>query len=755
MMGLWLVLGRPLAVRGEILNLDEDFSGTSMRDSLLTSAWWDTTSQKVRLHPQLLFSRGSLNTTTAYASARKDNYLLLADGAAGLRSVDISDPDHPVTSDVLACASQARAVALLQDHAFLAVGLAGMQIMDISDPEHLVDRGSFNHNGGLRFANALAISQPAVFLAESDSGVAVFDISDLEQPVFIRHLPTGTWARDVLVSGARLLVADDQLKIFDLTNPLSPTLLSSTEVTGTVLRVTATAGRAFLACGSDGLQIYDIQDPTAPEFLGSISQWSSCQQASATASGDTVFVAAGNQGLFILDASDPSAIEVLGSQDTIEAALQATYHQNLVFLANALAGLKIFEIQPDGLNPLLNRAQSINLNSNSDPISRVKLTADFTDTVTFQVTVDGGGLWQDIPPDDSWLSLPASGTDLRWRLFLTPNQNSPGDGPTCSHLSLTMDRLTSYAEINSISDVPADNGHQVRVAFAASRFDTPDSEHLITEYSLYRRYQGARPRNQEPGVPYPPGQWDFVTTIPADQESQYATVVPTLADSSSNGIPWAVFFVRTRTSQVGLFFDSPVDSGYSVNNLLPAAPVGLLVDYSPFDGNQLSWVPSLDPQFSHFNIYRATDQETPIQPATLFAVTTDHQYFDATADHWFYQLTQVTTDGQESPPAGQLSAIAGNGASGLRLGPNTPNPFNPVTRISFLVADPATPVNLTVFDAQGRKIRTLLDQVLTVGRHTEQWDGTDDAGHACASGVYPVKIQQGTTKQFIKTTLVR
>ena len=80
-------------------------------------------------------------------------------------------------------------------------------------------------------------------------------------------------------------------------------------------------------------------------------------------------------------------------------------------------------------------------------------------------------------------------------------------------------------------------------------------------------------------------------------------ITPTLADSTiSDGMHWSVFFIRAATAEPSTFFDSPVDSGYSIDNLAPGAPQGFLVAYNAPGGNQLAWDPSEDVDFQYFKV---------------------------------------------------------------------------------------------------------------------------------------------------------
>jgi len=71
---------------------------------------------------------------------------------------------------------------------------------------------------------------------------------------------------------------------------------------------------------------------------------------------------------------------------------------------------------------------------------------------------------------------------------------------------------------------------------------------------------------------------------------------------------------------------------------------------------------------------------------------------------------------------------------------NSPNPFNPATRIRFTLAA-AGPVRLEIFNARGAHVRTLVDELRPAGRHDVIWRGDDAAGRRVASGVYFYRLR--------------
>jgi hypothetical protein len=83
-----------------------------------------------------------------------------------------------------------------------------------------------------------------------------------------------------------------------------------------------------------------------------------------------------------------------------------------------------------------------------------------------------------------------------------------------------------------------------------------------------------------------------------------------------------------------------------------------------------------------------------------------------------------------------------------RLGANYPNPFNPETRIPYVVGGPATGggaerVTLRVYAVTGALVATLVSGERPPGAHEARWEGTNDAGQAMASGIYFARLVVG------------
>lgn len=68
-----------------------------------------------------------------------------------------------------------------------------------------------------------------------------------------------------------------------------------------------------------------------------------------------------------------------------------------------------------------------------------------------------------------------------------------------------------------------------------------------------------------------------------------------------------------------------------------------------------------------------------------------------------------------------------------------PNPSSGFTNIAFSISRSGS-VQLDIFNRQGQKVRTLIDESQAVGPKTIQWNGTDGNGQAVAAGLYFVRL---------------
>ena len=95
-----------------------------------------------------------------------------------------------------------------------------------------------------------------------------------------------------------------------------------------------------------------------------------------------------------------------------------------------------------------------------------------------------------------------------------------------------------------------------------------------------------------------------------------------------------------------------------------------------------------------------------------------------------------------------------NSLKDFRLYDNYPNPFNPITTITFSLPEDEL-VNITIYNMVGRKINTLLRSKQTAGFKSIQWNATNNQGQPVSAGVYLMSIQAGQFSQTKKMVLLK
>jgi hypothetical protein len=90
----------------------------------------------------------------------------------------------------------------------------------------------------------------------------------------------------------------------------------------------------------------------------------------------------------------------------------------------------------------------------------------------------------------------------------------------------------------------------------------------------------------------------------------------------------------------------------------------------------------------------------------------------------------------------------------IALHQNNPNPFNPTTTISFTLPETGK-VMLSIYDVQGRLVRTLVDGIVGEGYQKCIWVGRDASGSPVGSGVYFYRLTAGDKTLTKKMVLLR
>ncbi len=209
-----------------------------------------------------------------------------------------------------------------------------------------------------------------------------------------------------------------------------------------------------------------------------------------------------------------------------------------------------------------------------------------------------------------------------------------------------------------------------------------------------------------------------------------------------------------------------------------------LVSFSAEAGNEkvtLTWQTASELNNQGFVLLRSTQKEGPFEEIDSYEYnaqlrgagttsnTTDYAYTDrylVNGTTYWYKLVDVDVNGRRTgsgmvsatPQADNLEIITDRFPARFRLEQNYPNPFNPSTRIGFDIAGKsgdAIAVNLSVYNTQGVKIKTLYNGLLAPGEYTLEWDGINESGQIMSSGVYFYRLSTPRFTTSKKMILMR
>jgi len=311
------------------------------------------------------------------------------------------------------------------------------------------------------------------------------------------------------------------------------------------------------------------------------------------------------------------------------------------------------------------------------------------------------------------------------------------------HFVVEVEPPSESATILDVSDVPDDQGGRVYVKFSRSVHDT-DPLRDVEMYTV-ERLDG--------------DTWVGLNSVSAYGNDEYVVEATTLADSTSEND--AIMTYRIIAAMEEGNFASEPESGYSVDNIAPGAPTGVVAGIS--DGVvYLEWAHSDANDLDYYAVYRSMDPEFLPGEESMIGSSEGSEFSDDVEElgDYYYAVTAFDIHENESDPSDfvNVTLLSLEDIHGLpevfTLHQNYPNPFNPITQIQYALPTDAN-VSIVIYDLMGRQIRTLVNQQVSAGYHSVMWNATSEMGSPVSAGVYIYTITANDFRDVKKMILLK
>ncbi|NNF07904.1 MAG: choice-of-anchor B family protein, partial [Candidatus Eisenbacteria bacterium] len=640
------------------------------------------------------------------------------------------------------------------------VGSGGLLALDLSvDPENPTLLGQFNetylHDAYVRdgIAYGAAIFDGLLYTIDATTFPLNPSFDTQVTPGAFTH---NTWLTD---DGSHVLTTDEvsggHIGIYDVSDPnnIVPVSewLNPDDPTSIVHNVHVLGDYAYISWYRSGLQILDISDPRFPQrvgyfdtFPGSGSGFDGAWGAYPFSPSGTIYVSDINTGLYTFN-FDPDIGTVNGTvTDSVSTApldgVSCTIISGNNTIETVASGFYQFKLPPGNYDIQYSKfgyfAKTVNVNVTRDVVSLVDV--DLVPLPSGTITGFVGEFGSVSPLSGVLVELsgsPLSGTTNASGEYTISNVpggtydlivNEFGYAPETRNLNVVVGQtydedfilLTSYES----DDLEVGTGWVVDQAAGTGTWELGDPEG--TGGGL------VQPEDDHSD----PGTMCFVTGLVG------GSIGFNDVDGGTTILLSPIYDLSGTTDPQLSYYRWFINDGGANPNSDPWIT-------QASDNGGTSWV-DLENTLVSDNSW----VEQTFDLDAFIGITNQVRFRFLAADVGGGSIVEAAVDDLQIFDSGGTLGIPGGGIARLRLLPASPNPFMAKTAIRF-----ETPVRqkikAEIFDLRGRKIKTLIDDVVQEGSYQIPWNARTDTGLPVASGVYFLNVTTESSVQSQKIVL--
>jgi len=651
--------------------------------------------------------------------------VLVSRDSAGMSIIDVSDPTNPTHLGQIDIGEYCTSVAGIGTTAYVGT-VDGLYILDISTPGTPTTIGLCEH---VIVPNRLTLAGDLVYATVNYNGYAIVDVSTPATPDTLCTGDLGDRCRNIFVSGNRAYLANGQLGtiVLDVTDPTAPVELGRIDDSGDHHSVVVSGNTACVAADASGLQIHDFSDLGTPIPRGAIAGHDLVIAISLAE--DLAFLSCGYGGLVVLDISNLAApVEIGTFQTDINYCLHAIEADSYLYLIDSNDFLVLDASDPAamvevGSYSLSTYGRRLTLAGNLAYVG-CQVGMQIVDISTPITPVARG--FYDIPHECRQVIVEGS------YAYLTADSDglhiidiSDPDSPIVVGTFATSSSAQYLAKIGSHVYVSLGGyGFQIVDVSAptapvlAGNSSQPAFEMVIQGSYAHLAGYGSGVFGfdlTEPTAPVQEASFD----VSQKTEFLIARGSTVFAQDQFNGL-WIIddevitpsFLAAFTVERIG----ATAQLSWRTTGSLPGGSFQVWRQQSHNRREPIGRLPAGDQATHHF-----VDEDAP-RGAT---------------EYWL-QITQ--SDGSQYWFGPTSTSAAAAIPATVFLDRNWPNPFKPATSFTYRVPKGGR-ARITIHDARGRLVATLVDGVVPAGENLVEWNGCDDTGRQLASGTYFARLQ--------------
>jgi len=267
------------------------------------------------------------------------------------------------TQEMVFC-SPAVAIAVSDNLAYVATGTAGLRVLNITEPNEITEIRHYYEE--VNSFKELVIKDDLLYTTAGKNGLIIFDISDVSESIepmcHINGIANTTGFIAVENNLAILDINGEGFAIIDVSNPTNPNVLSQVDVYTDVYDIFVDNDLVYVVGFTTGVIIYDISDPENPSEIANynpseIADYTDDPGIEFLATqdidivGDLAYITLGNYGLGIFNITDPQNMilveyyeeTVVGRLYDVQIVNNYGYFVSLNYTSNEL-GIQIYDI---------------------------------------------------------------------------------------------------------------------------------------------------------------------------------------------------------------------------------------------------------------------------------------------------------------------------------------------------------------------------------------------------------------------------